>query len=216
MGYISSKSRLAIVLSKLKGFRFPKVSNEQYLIDSEIGAFVLWNCFLKGDLMGKECADLGCGTGLLGIGGLLLGAKKMFFVDNDMDALDEAKKNLKNVKSEFFIDGKEFFMCKDIVDFNIKVDTVIENPPFGTKVRHLDKYFLIKAYNISKVVYSFHLTGNKNFFERLGWSHNFTITDTWEFIYPLKASYGFHKKEVNLIKVSCLRFEKNKKVKFFK
>ena len=79
MEQISSKSRLAVILSGLEGFSKPKVRQEQYLMDGEIGAFVLWNAYLLGDIKGKVIADLGCGTGVLGIGTLLLGAKHVFF-----------------------------------------------------------------------------------------------------------------------------------------
>jgi len=74
MTEINSKSRLAIALSRLEGFSEPKVRQEQYLMDSEIGASVLWNACLLGDIRGKVIADLGCGTGMLGIGALMLGA----------------------------------------------------------------------------------------------------------------------------------------------
>ena len=95
-----SKSELAIVLSKLKGFKRPKVSVEQYSMDSEVGASVLWNAALLGDIKQKVSVDLGCGTGILGIGALLLGAKKVYFVDSDQEALEIAKENWRKVKSE--------------------------------------------------------------------------------------------------------------------
>src|SRR3989339_2175564 len=95
-----SKSRLAIALSGLEGFYEPKVRQEQYLMDSEIGASMLWNAYLLRDIEGKVIADLGCGTGLLGIGSLLLGAKHVFFVDSDEKVLEIAKNNVSKVKSE--------------------------------------------------------------------------------------------------------------------
>ena len=88
-----SKSGLAIVLSKLEGFKEPKVRVEQYIMDSEIGAFVLWNAALLGDIKQKVSVDLGCGTGILGIGALILGAKMVYFVDSDQEALETAKEN---------------------------------------------------------------------------------------------------------------------------
>src|SRR3989338_1673942 len=100
MTEINSKSRLAIALSRLEGFSEPKVRQEQYLMDSEIGASVLWNACLLGDIRGKVIADLGCGTGMLGIGALMLGAKQVLFVDMDKNALETAKNNILKVKSE--------------------------------------------------------------------------------------------------------------------
>ena len=107
--------------------------------------------------------DLGCGTGILGIGCLLLGASKVYFVDNDEDALKIAKESLKIVKSEFSIEGKASFLCSDILGFDKKVDTVVQNPPFGVKVRHADRDFLKKAMEMGKVEYSFHKSDSKRF-----------------------------------------------------
>ena len=87
---IASKSGLAVVLSRLSVFQRPKVRVEQYPTDSEIAAEVLWSAFMKGDIDKMCIADLGCGTGILGIGALLLGAKKVYFLDIDQNALETA------------------------------------------------------------------------------------------------------------------------------
>ena len=208
MKEISSKSGLAIALSKLEGFKEPKVSVEQYVVDSEIGAFVLWNGLLKEDIRQKVSVDLGCGTGILGIGALLLGAKKVFFVDSEGSALEIAKNNLEKVKSEFHIEGEAVFACKDVSEFDEKCDTVIENPPFGVKVRNADRVFLKKAFEISKVVYSFHKSESKRFMERFSLKNEFKITDLWDFKFPLKATYSFHSRRIKYIDVSCFRLEK--------
>ena len=46
-----TKSGLAVLLSRLEGFKEPKVREEQYLMDSEIAAFVLWNAYLLKDIL---------------------------------------------------------------------------------------------------------------------------------------------------------------------
>src|SRR3989344_2016968 len=156
MSVILSKARLAILSSGLEGFYEPKVREEQYLMDSEIGASVLWNAYQLGDIDGKVIADLGCGTGVLGIGALLLGAKRVFFVDSDEKAIEIAKNNILKVKSEGYILGGVKFICQDIAKLETNVKVVLQNPPFGTKVRHNDVIFLKKAMEIAPVVYSFH------------------------------------------------------------
>jgi len=115
--------------------------------------------------------DLGCGTGILGLGALLLGAEKVIMVDSDREALSSAKLNLKNLKSENKIRGKAVFLQKDIndiskIDFG-RIDTVIQNPPFGIKNRHADRNFLEKAMEISDNIYSFHKSESENFIKRL-------------------------------------------------
>jgi len=73
---IASKSGLAVILSSLLSFKSPKIKLEQYETPSEIAADVLWNAHMNGDLVDKTVADLGSGTGVLGLGAVLLGAKK--------------------------------------------------------------------------------------------------------------------------------------------
>ena len=210
MTEIRSKSGLAIVLSGLEGFYEPKVRQEQYLTDSEIGAYVLWNACLLGDIKGKVIADLGCGTGLLGVGALLLGAKEAIFVDSDERALEIAKNNISKAKSESYSIGKAEFICSDIKDLKRKANVVLQNPPFGTKVRHIDAFFLEKALETAPVVYSFHKSESKGFLERFSGQKNAKITHIWSFKFPLKASFSFHRRQIHRIDVSCFRFEAKK------
>jgi len=208
MKHIMSKSRLAIVLSGLEGFYEPKVRQEQYLMDSEIGASMLWNAYLLRDIEGKVIADLGCGTGLLGIGSLLLGAKHVFFVDSDEKALETAKNNISKVKSEGYSFGKPEFICKDIRKLELKANVVLQNPPFGTKAKHIDVFFLENALKIAPIVYSFHKSETKEFLQLFSAKKNVKITHIWDFKFPLKATFSFHRRQIHRINVSCLRFEK--------
>jgi len=208
MEQIRSKSGLAIALSRLKGFERPKVNVEQYTMDSEIGAFVLWQAALKGDIGQKVSVDLGCGTGILGIGVLLLGAKRVYFVDSDQVALETAKENWQKIKSESSELGDGVFLCQDITNFNEKVDVVLENPPFGVKVRHADRGFLEKAVSLAPVIYSFHKSESKKFIESFAKDKNYKVSHIWKFDFPLKASLKFHKRRIYRIDVSCFRLEK--------
>lgn len=214
MKEIRSKSGLAIVLSRLEAFSEPKVRAEQYISDSETAAFALWQAALLGDIGGKVIADLGCGTGLLGIGALLLGGRSVLFVDFDEKALEKAKINISEVKSEGYSLGKAEFLFKDIGGLKetevAGVDVVIENPPFGTRVRHIDILFLGKALEIAPIVYSFHKSETKGFLERFAARKNAKITHIWDFKFPLKASLPFHRRQIHRINVSCLRIAKEK------
>ena len=71
-----SQNRLAIELSKLKSFEKFNISLEQYQTPSDIAAKFLWWAYMQGDISHKVIADFGCGNGILGIGCLLLNAKK--------------------------------------------------------------------------------------------------------------------------------------------
>ena|SRR3989338_8739463 len=203
-----TKSGLAVVLSQLKKFEEPKVRQEQYFMDSEIAASVLWNAYLLKDIEGKAIADLGCGTGVLGIGALMLGAKHAFFVDSDEKALQTAKDNILKVRSEGYELGKAEFICSDIGKLEIKADTVIQNPPFGTKIRHNDIFFLQKALQTAEVVYSFHKSETLGFLRQFAAKNNAEITHIFNFRFPLKAIFSFHRRQIHRINVSCLRLKK--------
>ncbi|MBU0536091.1 MAG: METTL5 family protein [Nanoarchaeota archaeon] len=204
---VNSKARLAIELSKLEVFEDPDVSTEQYPVDSEIGADALWNAYFHDDIDDMVIADLGCGTGILGIGALILGAKKVFFVDSDENVLEIAKRNL----SKFTEMGQKEFVHADVADFNHKVDVVIQNPPFGTKTKHADRAFLIKAFSIADVIYTFHKATSKEFIQSIAADHGFDVSHYWEFDFPLKATQLFHKKRIQRIKVGCWRIERVQK-----
>ncbi|MBI1969055.1 50S ribosomal protein L11 methyltransferase [Candidatus Woesearchaeota archaeon] len=201
---VNSKSRLAILLSQLKDFSNPDAKIEQYPMDSEIGAEMLWNAYFLGDIEGKIIGDLGCGTGILGIGALLLGAKVVYMVDIDPEAVSICKENLEQVPEK----EKGMLFNMPISDFRKNVETVIQNPPFGTKEKHADREFLLKAFSLAKVVYSFHKATSRGFVEKISQEHGFAITHYCEFKFPIKASMLFHTKPIFKTKVGCWRMER--------
>ena len=223
---ISSKSSLAVILSRLKVFQRPKVRIEQYPTDSEIAAEVLWNAFMKGDIEGAVAADLGCGTGILGLGALILGARRVFFIDIDKEAFNTAKNNLLFLKSEGYLkktikEGREFvFKCMDIenirsfiddeiaIDKEFKVDTCLQNPPFGTRIRHIDRVFIEKGLELAPVVYTFHKSSTERFVKSYCSDAKVSITAIFRFEFPLKRSMEHHRKRIQKIKVSCFRLER--------
>lgn len=211
---IRSKSELGIVLSKLKGFETGKVRLEQYMTDSEIGAEILWNAGFR-DIPGKVIVDLGCGSGILGIGALLLGAERVIFVDVDEKVLDVLKENLHFIDDKVGekLSEKTEIICKDVKDLStIKADLVIQNPPFGVKVKHADRVFLEKAFSIAPIVYSIHKVESKRFIESFSKDNGYSITHYWEFLWPLKQTMAFHKKRIQRINVGCWRMEKEKHI----
>jgi len=207
---IGSKGALAVALSKIKGFIQPKVSVEQYPTDPEIAAEVLWYANMKGDI-GKVSVDLGCGTGVLGIGIALLSKVRVMMIDVDKDALEVARKNLSKIESEYKLPGEVEFLLKDVKDFNEKADFVVENPPFGIKNKHADRSFLLKAFEVGNVIYSFHKSESKNFIDKLSRENGFKVTEVLEFEFPLKATLGYHTRKIKMIEVSCFRLEKQVK-----
>lgn len=198
-----TKSQLAIRLSKLKIFSSPELLSEQYSTDSEIAADILWNAYMKGDIEGKTIADLGCGTGILGIGCLLLGAKKVYMVDNDEKCLATASENLQGLQLKNY-----GIINSDISKIALKADVVVQNPPFGTKRRHADRAFLLKAFATADVVYSIHKEASTRFVDKLSRDNGFRVTNLLRYSMPLKHSHSFHKRRIHRIGVACFRLEK--------
>lgn len=182
------KKQLSIELSKLKGLSKFNVKLEQYQIDSNLASDLLWLAYQNNDTKDKIVADLGCGNGILGIGALLLGAKFVYFLDLDKDALKVCLDNIKGFKNYKLIN------C-DVKDFNIKVDTVVMNPPFGVQNRKADKIFLEKAMENSKKIYSIHKIEGGGFIEKLCSENGFEVLDIIEREFVIKKSYRFHTKE---------------------
>jgi putative methylase len=198
-----TKSRLAILLSKLKGFEHPKLLAEQYMTDSEAAADMLWLAYMLGDIDSKVIADFGCGTGILGIGCCLLGAKKAYLIDNDADAIKVLMENLSAEK----ISTAEVVNA-DIKDFNDKADVVLQNPPFGTKAEHADRAFLQKAFSTAPIVYSLHKSSTSEFVIALANDRGFKVTHRLKIMLPLKASQPFHRKKSERIDVEWFRMSK--------
>jgi len=190
-----TKSGLAIELSKLEVFSNPDIRKEQYATDSEIAAQMLWDAFMQKDIEGKTIADLGCGTGILGIGAFLLNAKKVICIDTDSKALEILKKNSPKIET----------IKSDIRDVDIKADTVIMNPPFGTRVKNIDTVFLKKAFDIADVVYTIHKTSTKKHIIRVAEKSGFDVTHIVDKSFPIKASHTHHIRKIHRIEVSIFR-----------
>jgi putative methylase len=200
-----TKSGLAIILSKLRAFDAPSFIDEQYTTDSEIAATVLWNAFMSGNIRGKTIADLGAGTGFLGIGAGLLGARLVFFVEKDAKAIEILKCNLAETRKKMEKCVTKI-ICDDIKNFRTGVDVVFQNPPFGVKKEHADRIFLEKAFEISSLVYSFHKSESTAFLQGFAARHGFTIAGEQRFSFPLRQTMKYHRSRIRRIGVSCYEF----------
>lgn len=200
-----SKSRLGIMLSRLKVFETASRMAEQYPTDSEIAAEVLWQAYMLGDIDGKRIADLGCGTGILAIGAALLGAKSVIGIDTDKAALALAEENLRQLSDKLGSRLPVRFVEQDVRKFSQDVDTVIQNPPFGTGEKHADRMFLERACSVASVVWSFHKESTSRFVESFAADVGFRVTHILPFDFPLKRSMAHHRKRIKRIRVCCWR-----------
>jgi putative methylase len=203
-----TRAELAIILSRLVGFDSPDSSKEQYMTDSETASKVLWNAYMLGDIEDKTIADLGCGPGILGIGSILLGAKKVYFVDIDEKALNLAKANYDSVRKEYGFRAKGIFMLSDICKFSDIVDTVIMNPPFGVQKIHADKPFLEASFRCAGIVYSMHKVETRPFVEAMARENFYHLSHVFPYDLPLKKTMVHHKKMLERIPVAFFRLSR--------
>ena len=202
-----TKKRLAVELSYLKSFETADVRMEQYATPSEIAADWIWNAALKGDIAEKIIVDAACGPGILGCGALLMGAKKVIFVDKSKEAIGIARTNVATLEQAYDI-GTSEFVCVDIADYSGTCDVVVQNPPFGTKIKHVDKLFLEKAFTLAHVVYSMHKATTRAFVEAMVRDHKYIITYIAAYKFGLKQTLPWHKSRMKYIEVGLWRMER--------
>jgi putative methylase len=204
---IRSKKELAVILSQLQGIEHPVMALEQYETPSEIAADWIWQAALLGDVAGKTILDAGCGSGILGIGVLLLGAKKVYFVEKSEQLIAQCQENIRTIEEAYEI-GEPIMLHQDIAVFDERVDVVFQNPPFGTKIRHSDRIFLEKAFALADVVYSMHKWSTKAFVEAMARDAAFRIDRLWRYEFPLKRTLPYHRKLTVVIDVGLWRLVK--------
>ncbi|XP_075036784.1 rRNA N(6)-adenosine-methyltransferase METTL5 [Mixophyes fleayi] len=199
-------------LQQVDVFENPKLLLEQYPTRPHIAACMLYtihNTF--GDIEDKVVADLGCGCGVLSIGAAMLGAGLCIGFDIDEDALDIFRTNAE----EFELTNIDLVQC-DVCSLprnslEKSVDTVIMNPPFGTKHnKGMDMTFLKTALQMARTsVYSLHKTSTREHIKKKAAACNVKMEVVAELRYDLPASYKFHKKKSVDIEVDFVRFSIN-------
>ncbi len=204
---IRSQRELEVILSRLKTFQNPQFMLEQYPTPANIAAEWIWNMALIGEAAGKVILDAGCGPGVLGLGLLLLGARKVFFLDKDPQAIKLCQENYRWLSAQYEI-GTIELVQSDISLFDEAVEIVVQNPPFGTKLQHADRIFLETAFRSAPIVYTMHKYSTERFVAAMARDFGFKIIDVWRFSLPIKSTFSFHEKPVKAIDVGLWRLEK--------
>lgn len=194
-------------LGEVSGFKKPKILLEQYATQPHIAARVLYTIHTHfDDLEDKIVADFGCGSGVLCIGSSLLGAGECIGVDVDEDALEICRTNCK----DFELNNVDLLQC-DLTTSCLRpkfVDTVIMNPPFGTKHNQgMDVTFLKQGLCIARnAVYSLHKTTTRQHMEKKAREWDVGMEVIAELKFDLPASYRFHKHKTADVAVDFIRF----------
>lgn len=195
------RKELEIILQRIPPLPRYDVWYEQYQTPPDLASFILYTAADKGDIEGKRVADFGCGSGILAIGAAMLGASEVIGIDIDPIAISESMRN-----AEIFrVSERTKFLLMDVRDFDMEVDTVLQNPPFGTKRRHMDIIFLEKALSVARVVYSVHKAGNTEFIRRVVERLGGAVDEIWSSRIRIPKIHKFHLKEVYPVDVEVFR-----------
>ncbi len=140
--------QLESALQDVPAFANPKFQLEQYPTSAHIASRLLYtaqNSFE--DIESCSVADLGIGCGVLSTGACLLDSAYNIGLDIDQDAISQSRQTLADFECAVDIVRLN---VQDIVESHVphkdmkqfRVDTVIMNPPFGTKNKGVDLDFL--------------------------------------------------------------------------
>jgi predicted RNA methylase len=200
-------------LDTLESLGFPRDAweLEQYPTPVTIASEALTNLQLQESAIdGRTIIDLGCGSGILAIGCVLLGAKRVIAVDIDKNCVELTRRNSNDIG--IGTDLLEYHVM-DVTTlesnpFTSKADAVIMNPPFGTKTREgLDRIFVEKALLMADTVYSFHKTSRREYWMRVaGKELKCSVKPLFHIDFPIEKLIKFHKKTSKDISVDILKF----------
>jgi len=200
------KLELEKAISEVKPHPKPRAYLEQYTIPPEAAANILYiAAYTYDDIIGKAVVDLGCGTGRLAIGAVLVGAKEAFGVDIDRVAVSVAHNNAERMG----VKERTHWILADIDVMRGSFDTVLQNPPFGVQRKGADRKFLEKSLELGDRVYSIHKSGKSNrefikrFIERCGGK----LTGVFPMEIEIPRLFKFHTKRKHLVNADLYRIE---------
>lgn len=196
-------------LQCISEFEKPKILLEQYITPPHLSSHILYTVQSQyGDIDSKIVADLGSGCGALTIGAAVLGASFVIGFEIDEEAIDICLGNI----AEQELTNIDIVQC-DVLSgipsrFYKCFDTVLMNPPFGTKHNAgIDTKFLETAFKLSKnVVYSLHKTSTRKHILKYAESLGSKAEVLAELNYDLVSTYKFHKKKSVDIQVDFYKF----------
>jgi rRNA N6-adenosine-methyltransferase METTL5 len=215
------ESRLELV----EEFPEPKLHYEQYITTPHLASQVLNRINQNyDDIRGKTVLDLGIGTGMLAIGCALLEADHVYGIDIDTDALHTCQSNIGHLELGGTIDlinadcrylseiaGDKMPLFKEVL-----FDTVVMNPPFGTKniSNGIDVQFIKLASKLTdNCIYSFHKSSTRDYMIRMAksWSLEVEIISEMKYNIPKIESKNRNlktsAKEKDIL-VDLIRFQK--------
>jgi rRNA N6-adenosine-methyltransferase METTL5 len=199
-------------LQQVDPFDSPKIELEQIPTSPALAARMIFSAEnMYGDISDKIIGDFGSGPGMLSIACCMVGATSVLGFEVDSDALENAWVNVQKLE----ITNIDFVQM-DIQTLNLSMnadgtcpfDTVVMNPPFGTRNAGIDTAFLEKAMKYSNVIYSLHKSSTREHFIRLAGAMGFTLEVVAEVKYDIPKTFKYHKDKSRDIAVDLLRFSR--------
>src|SRR6266516_55981 len=141
----------------------------------------------------------GTGTGRLAIGAALMSPAHIVGVDVDARALELARENAKTAGV------KVKWVQSTIDELDGTYDTVIMNPPYGTRTIHADTRFLDKAFQLAPVTYSIHKASTRTFLGRYVNKSRRRIAETRSMSMKIPHLFSFHAQRWMSIEVDLCR-----------
>lgn len=199
------QKELERVLNGLERLKSPSPGLEQYFTPPPVAASIVYDAAMRGDVIGRRIADLGCGVGTFAIASMIMGAASASGFDVDEKSVQTAARNaLRCLPAEKLAAAS--FETLSVEEVKGRFDTVFQNPPFGSQRRNADVPFLKKALEISDTVYTIHLRRTRSFIEekvrelggKVDFEKSFTYEMPWMFRFHDRRSRKF---ELILFKV---------------
>lgn len=199
--------QLESLLGDLQQFSNPKLELEQYPTGPHIASRMIYmaeNSF--DDITDKVVVDFGCGCGTLGAAAALLDAGQVIGIDVDPQSLEIATTNAEDLELDI-----EFLQCNinNLEWRGQTIDTIVMNPPFGTRNKGADMEFLRVALNVaSQAVYSLHKTSTRDHIKRAALRQlNASSAEVLcELRFDVPKLYKHHKKKEVDVEVDLWRF----------
>ncbi len=200
-----SKKDLERMLEEVPEIRFPREVLEQYTTPSSIAADMAWRLMMHGVVQDKIVFDLGCGTGRLCVACLLVGARECVCVDIDDKLLEELEKFVR----EHDLESKVNPVRADVRSLPLRKSDnsiVVMNPPFGTRVKHIDKAFLESASEVSNIIVSLHLSSprSREYLSRLLLEKGFNPVFPSTYMFGIKQVLPHHRSRIRRVPVDLL------------
>ena len=201
---------MAIELSKLKPHPYNSVELEQYATEGDLAAFWLLAIDQLDNLENRIVVDLGSGNGILGLGTVFLGAKKVILVEADEEACLISKQNTEKINQKFSaqIETIHAVIGSQELEIPKQTDIVVMNPPWGFQTEKADRPLLELAFSLdATAIYVLHSAKAKHV-SAIAKDFGYEGEIVFETDFRLPPIYSHHSKKKATTDARCWRFHR--------